>query len=39
MSKKPLSGAITKTEKKILEEKPLLLKPQTLSTSEAKTES
>lgn len=39
MSKKPLSGAITKTEEKILEAKFLLLKPQTLSTSEVKMES
>ena len=36
MSKKPLSGAITKKEKIT---KKLYLKPQTLSTSEAKTES
>lgn len=39
MSKKPLSGAITKTEEKILEVEFSFLKPQTLSTSEAKTES
>lgn len=39
MSKRPLSGAIIKTEEKTLEAKFLLLKPQTLSTSEAKTES
>lgn len=39
MSKKPLSGAIIKTEEKTLEAKFLLLKPQTLSTSEAKMES
>lgn len=38
MSKRPLSGAIIKTEEKTLEAKLLLLKPQTLSTSEAKTE-
>lgn len=39
MSKRPLSGAIIKTEEKTLEAKFLLLKPQTLSTSEVKTES
>jgi len=39
MSKKPLSGAITKTEEKILEVEFSFLKPQTPSTSEAKTES
>jgi hypothetical protein len=39
MSKRPLSGVITKTEKKILKEKFSNQKPQTLSTSEAKTES
>lgn len=39
MSKRPLSGVTTKTEEKILEAKFLLLKPQTLSTSEAQAES
>lgn len=39
MSKRPLSGVTTKTEKQILEAKLSFLKPQTLSTSEAKTES
>jgi hypothetical protein len=39
MSQRPLSGATTKTEEKTLEAKLLFLKPQTLSTSEAKTES
>lgn len=39
MSKRPLSGVITKTEKQILEAKLSFLKPQTLSTLEAKTES
>jgi hypothetical protein len=39
MSKKPLSGAIIKTEEKTLEAKLSFLKSQTLSTSEAKTES
>lgn len=39
ISKRPLSGVITKTEEKTLEAKLLFLKPQTPSTSEAKTES